>query len=127
MIDLFNSSRDEVIKSSVSQGATTYRYALDNLFPLLDKFDEQRKVQRRKFYERLQKDILKGCIMPPITLAFVDSEHAKITDQNKIQRFISNNIQSGYVLDGMQRLTTLKSASEESNFIFDAPIYILML
>lgn len=124
MIDLFNSSRDEVIKSSVSQGATTYRYALDNLFPLLDKFDEQRKVQRRKFYERLQKDILKGCLMPPITLAFVDSEHANITDQNKIQRFISNNIQSGYVLDGMQRLTTLKDASEADNFIYDRPIYV---
>ncbi|MEN3176413.1 hypothetical protein ABDK75_10485 [Gluconobacter sp. OJA] len=124
MIQLFNSSRDEVIKSSVSQGATEYRYALKNLLPLLDKFSEQRKVQRRKFYERLQKDILKGCLMPPITLAFVDKRYASITDQIQIQEFVSRNISEGYVLDGMQRLTTLKEAESDEKFNPERPLYL---
>jgi len=124
MIELFNSNRDEVIKSTVAQGATTYRYALEKLYPLIDKFEEQRKVQRRKFYERLETDILRGCLMPPITLAFVNTELSKTSNQAALTEFVNNNIGDGYILDGMQRLTTLLSASEGEAFDDDRPLYV---
>lgn len=124
MIQLFNSSRDEVIKSMVAQAATTYRYALDSLYPLIDKFEEQRKVQRRKFYERLENDILRGCIMPPITLAFINEDLSKSNSQSAISDFVNNSISEGYILDGMQRLTTLSSASSKEGFDADRPLYV---
>jgi len=86
------------------------------IFPLIDKFQEQRKVQRKKFYERLRGDILKGCQMPPITLAFVDEAMASSLDSKALSDFINNNISQGYVLDGMQRLNTLSDASIENDF-----------
>lgn len=124
MIELFNSNRDEVIKSTVAQAATTYRYALDKLYPLIDKFEEQRKVQRRKFYERLETDILRGCLMPPITLAFVQDELSKTTDKAAISAYVNENVGDGYILDGMQRLTTLLSASEKEEFDESRPLYV---
>jgi hypothetical protein len=124
MIKLFNSNRDEVIKSTVAQAATTYRYALDHIYPLINKFEEQRKVQRRKFYERLETDILRGCLMPPITLAFINNRLSSTTDQVDISKYINANIGDGYVIDGMQRLTTLLSASEKEGFQDDRPLYV---
>lgn len=116
MIQLFSVSHDDVIRSAVAQGQTTYRYALENLLPLIDKFEDQRKVQRKKFYERLKLDIVRGCQMPPITLAFVDENHAKSLDIRDITKYINENISNGYVLDGMQRLNTLNDASVEAGF-----------
>lgn len=116
MIQLYAVSHDAVIKSAVGQASASYRYALDNIFPLIDKFQEQRKVQRRKFYERLRNDILKGCQMPPITLAFVDERMSQVNDKAELGGFINANIASGYVLDGMQRLNTLNDASIEREF-----------
>ncbi|MCY1648292.1 hypothetical protein OVA11_14835 [Caulobacter sp. SL161] len=117
VIQLYVVSQDQVIKSAVGQGSTTYRFALDSLFPLINKFEEQRKVQRRKFYERLKNDILKGCQMPPITLAFVNRAHSKSLDAQALQRFVNANIGDGYILDGMQRLNTLKDASQSDDFV----------
>ncbi|ATI82906.1 hypothetical protein [Sphingobium yanoikuyae] len=116
MITVYSVVKDEVIRSAVATGFTDYEYALAKLFPLIDKFDEQRKVQRKKFYERLKDDILRGCIMPPITLAFVHKELSNELDKNEIQSFIENNISEGYILDGMQRLNTLQDASSDPNF-----------
>lgn len=124
MIQLFSVGRDEVIRSSVSLGVTNYRYALDNLLPLIDKFDEQRKVQRKKFYERLKLDIVRGCIMPPLTLAFVNDTHALSNSMGDLQAFVQNNIKDGYVLDGMQRLNTLLDASDELDFNENLPLYV---
>jgi hypothetical protein len=116
MIDLYSVSHDAVIKSAVGQASTSYEFALENIFPLINKFEEQRKVQRRKFYDRLRSDIIKGCQMPPITLAFVDAEMSRSLDARAISQFINNNVERGYVLDGMQRLTTLDDASQDAGF-----------
>lgn len=116
MIELYSVSHDAVIRSAVGQANTNYRFALDHIFPLIDKFQEQRKVQRRKFYERLRGDILKGCQMPPITLAFVHEQMAKSLNVDELADFINSNIVHGYVLDGMQRLNTLHDASMEPEF-----------
>ena len=97
-------------------GKATYQFALDNLYPLINRFDAQRKLQDKKFYKRLQKDIVEGCIMPPITIAFIDKNGVDFSNKKEFQEFVNENIHQGYVLDGMQRLNTLKSASEEDNF-----------
>ena len=124
MIEIFNVSRDEVIKSAVSSGKTTYGFALDNLVPLIDKFQEQRKIQGRKFYERLKADIIRGCIMPPITLAFTSDRFCSESVAGPIQTFITNNITEGYILDGMQRLNTLVEASRDAKFDRSRPLFL---
>ena len=115
-IQITDSTRDEVIKSAYAIGRCEYRYALDSLFPLIGRFDEQRKKQGARFYSRLKEDILKGCVMPPVTLAFVSEAGALLTREVDIQRFTEQHIAEGYILDGMQRLNTLHSASLEEGF-----------
>ncbi|MFN5825895.1 MAG: hypothetical protein ACK446_02445 [Rhodobacterales bacterium] len=127
MITVFKVERDEVIKSSVSIASTNYRYALRSLYPLLDRFGEQRKVQSKKFYERLRADILKGCIMPPITLAFDSKEMAPKIDLSVVSDFINQNIKAGYVLDGMQRLNTLRDAALDDSFNYDRPLFLTII
>lgn len=124
MIEIFNVSRDEVIKSAVSSGKTTYGFALDNLVPLIDKFLEQRKIQGRKFYERLKADIIRGCIMPPITLAFTSDPFSSESAIGPMQTFITNNVAEGYILDGMQRLNTLVEASKDAKFDRNRPLFL---
>tara|TARA_R110000751_G_scaffold19678_5_gene58605 strand:- start:995 stop:2032 length:1038 start_codon:yes stop_codon:yes gene_type:complete len=121
---IYDLQHDDVIRSTVLIGVANYRYALENIYPLIDRFEEQRKIQRPKFYERLKKDIISGCIMPAITLAFVDEDISKEKDRDKVVSFVQENIASGYVLDGMQRLNTLMYASEESGFDYDRPVFL---
>jgi hypothetical protein len=108
----------------VAAAMASYDYALDSLFPLLDRFGEQRKTQNKKFYSRLRADIVAGCIMPPITLAFVSPKFSGVTDVSRLQKFINESIADGYILDGMQRLNTLNDASLDPKFDASRPIYI---
>lgn len=126
-LQLFHVSTDSVIKSAVAVGQTDYAYALANLVPLMGRFDEQRKKQSAKFYQRLKDDIVKGCVMPPITLAFVSKDFAESTDLVGIGHFVNENIAEGYILDGMQRLNTLLSASREEGFDASHPIYVTVI
>ncbi|NSY19071.1 hypothetical protein [Neorhizobium sp. AL 9.2.2] len=123
-MELFDVKRDEVIKSAVISGRTTYEDALARFYPLIDRFEEQRKLQRPRFYDRLKKDILGGCIMPPITLAFVNVEMSAEVNIHTISDFIQKEISQGYVLDGMQRLNTLEAASKEDGFDPTRPIFL---
>lgn len=86
----------------MANGRTNYEDAIARFFPLIDRFDEQRKLQRPKFYVRLQGDIVTGCIMPPITLAFVHKEIEDVNSVEKVSAFIDKNISEGCILDGMQ-------------------------
>jgi len=122
-VQLFDVKRDNVIRSAVITGRTTYAEALANFFPLIDRFEEQRKIQRPRFYERLKKDILAGCIMPAITLAFVDKKASSESNIKILSAYVKNNIENGYILDGMQRLNTLKAASKEDEFNDKRPIF----
>jgi len=124
MLQIKDSTRDEVIRSAYAIGRCEYSYALEHLYPLIGRFDEQRKKQSAKFYARLKADILQGCVMPPVTLAFVSKEGAKLTTNSSIQEFVQTNIQNGYILDGMQRLNTLKSASDDLAFPADRHIHV---
>lgn len=123
-IKIFDSENDGVIESYVGMGKATYEYALEKLLPLTKRFDAQRKLQDRKFYKRLQRDIIKGCLMPPITIAFVDKEHTNLDDKAVFETFVNANIEHGYILDGLQRLNTLLSASEDDGFDASRPIHL---
>jgi hypothetical protein len=123
-MQIFDVQTDLVIKSAVASGRTDYRDALARFFPLIDRFDEQRKLQRPKFYERLKGDIVAGCIMPPITLAFIHKYIEDVDSAGKMFEFINNNVSEGYILDGMQRLNTLNAAQGDENFDSSRPIYM---
>ena len=114
-IKIFNLAYDDVISSYVGLGMTNYRYALEKVYPLIDRFEAQRKILDVKFYERLERDILKGCLMPPITLAFV-GEQIELKETEDIEEYVKENIVNGYILDGIQRLTTLHRAKGKDKF-----------
>lgn len=124
MIKVHTTTKDNVIKSTVALGGTDYNYALSRLFGLINRFEHQRKIQSRKFYERLRKDIISGCVMPPITLAFVNPDISTGVDAQIVEDFVNDNINDGYILDGLQRLTTLKEASIEESFSYKCPLYM---
>lgn len=118
MININYSSNDEVINSKVGIGHASYKFAIEKIFPLVNRFGAQRKLQDRKFYERLRRDIINGCLMPPITLAFVLEENDTPETNAEIQDYINKNIESGFILDGMQRLNALKTAQAENPDLF---------
>ncbi|WP_201294535.1 hypothetical protein [Colwellia sp. 20A7] len=122
-ITIFDKANDGVINSVVATGKTTYQYAIDNLFPLINRFSAQRKSQDKKFYARLERDILDHCLMPPITIAFVE-QNFEANNEVEIAEYITNNIQSGYILDGIQRLNTLSRASGNERFDGSQSLYI---
>jgi hypothetical protein len=117
-------THDEVIRSAFAIAVSDYGYAVDNLIPLIGRFEEQRKKQNAKFYARLRSDILKGCVMPPLTIAFVSKANTKLNDKNAVQEFVASNIRDGYILDGMQRLNTLQSAATDEAFDRGRKIYL---
>ena len=59
-IKLHHATNDEVIRSAVALGSANYAFALSDLVPLIGRFDEQRKKQNAKFYQRLKEDIVSG-------------------------------------------------------------------
>ncbi|MEA5421522.1 hypothetical protein VB712_20050 [Spirulina sp. CCNP1310] len=124
IIKVFTSDYDEVIDSYVSMGKTTYNLALEKLYPLINRFEAQRKLQDKKFYKRLQADLVEGCIMPPITVAFIDKERTDLSDKKDFERYVNSNIDYGYILDGMQRLNTLKSAFEIDKIESNRVLYV---
>lgn len=114
-IQIYNLAKDNVISSYVGLGQSDYEYALKRVHPLINRFEAQRKFLDTKFYERLERDILKGCLMPPITLAFVETE-IEFKKGEELTQFLNDNIDKGFILDGIQRLSTLFRASSKENF-----------
>jgi hypothetical protein len=114
---ILDSQSDKVISGITSIGYVTYQYALDNLAPLIDKVEFQRKLQDKKFYKKLERDLEDGCVIPPITIAFIDKSINQRSTLTNIQKFIKDNIDKSFVLDGIQRLNTLSrlKASESMN------------
>jgi len=122
-MELFRVSVDKVIGGFVVSGVTNYEFALSNFLPLMGRLDIQRDALKTKFYSRLEADIVKGCVMPPITIALVNDfdEHATHSD---VVEFIKNNIDNGFVLDGIQRLNTLRRAAKSDGFNSDLDFYV---
>lgn len=101
--------KDEVLGAIYWVGRTDYEFAIAHLFPLIQSLEIQRELQNPSFYSRLRNDLKIGCVIPPITLAFItDSSLSRVNEE-----FINENIESGFVLDGIQRLSAIHRASEE--------------
>lgn len=62
--------------------------------------------------------------MPPITLAFVYSDLANGAKDTDVKNFVNQHIAEGYVLDGLQRLTTLQDAAADDGFSASRPIFM---
>lgn len=110
---IYSQYKDLVIRSKVLLGDICYNEAIEKLFPLVNKFEAQRKLLDTKFYKRLERDILKGCMMPPITIAFVGNINGSIEE---FERYIDDNLEKAYILDGNQRLNTLSRAKGQDGF-----------
>lgn len=125
-LDIFTIDRDEVIESYFLTGSTDYEYALKKFHPLINQLNIQRKIQNKNFYKRLEIDILKGCVMPPITLAFINNNVGNIKTTADFENFVNANIATGFVLDGIQRLNTLERVFNESKGDLDLqrPLFI---
>jgi hypothetical protein len=115
-IEFFSQDKDDVIGGFVISGSTTYEYALEALIPLIGRLDIQRDALKTRFYSRLEDDIVRGCMMPPITIAFIHTFAAKNPGKPTILNFITKNIKNAFVLDGIQRLNTLEKASARDGF-----------
>ena len=128
-MEVFDKEYDKVVKSIFCSGKTTYENAVNNFVPQIDKYYAQRKKIDEKFYEKLERDIVNGCIMPAITIALVLTEEEVTEFRNKpLEDFVAlinekkNNI---YIVDGIQRLNTLKRAFKAD--IKDHKIYFNFL
>jgi hypothetical protein len=83
-----------------------------------DRFEIQRTRQKYKAYNRMQNDILKGALLPTITLAVnpqVVNTYIKLWQHKKHSELIeklydSKNI---YILDGLQRTYIIKDLIED--------------
>jgi hypothetical protein len=115
-IEFYSQDKDDVIGGYVISGSTTYEYALHALIPLIGRLDIQRDALKTNFYSRLEDDIVRGCMMPPITIAFIHSFAAKNPGKAVVSNFITKNIKNAFVLDGIQRLSTLEKASARDGF-----------
>ncbi len=113
---------DTVINGQVAFAKTSYDEAVEVLVPLIDKTEFQRKLQDKKFYNKLERDIEDGCVMPPITVAILTSE--SFANIKSIQDYVNKNIGNAFVLDGIQRLNTLSRAAAKYEFDDSYQIYI---
>lgn len=118
---IYNEYPDNVINSQVLLADVSYDQALKDLFPLINRLDAQRKLLDNKFYKRLERDIIDGCIMPPITIAFVNSTSKDIEDT---ESYVKENISKAYILDGIQRLNTLRRAQGQLGFDGDRKLLL---
>ena len=127
-MQLFDKGFDKVVKSIFCSGKTTYEYAHNNYLPQIDKYYAQRKKVDEKFYQKLERDIVVGCVMPPITIAIVLDSIEEYIDKTKedIVTLLEEQKANLYILDGIQRLNTLKRAYKEEIKGFDIYINVLI-
>lgn len=123
-MEFFTLDQDNVITGYVVNGITSYQFALENFVPLIERLDIQRDVLKTKFYARLELDIVRGCIMPPITIALIHSFGNEQPERDAVFNFIKENIANGFVLDGIQRLNTLLRASKHDTFDGSRPLHV---
>ncbi len=121
---IFDKELDVVIHGLVASGNVSYKYAIDNYVPLINKTEFQRKLQDKKFYQKLERDIEDGCIMPPITIAYVDDTINERSTLDQIESFINNNVNKSFVLDGIQRLNTLSRLINSNKIDFNKKLYV---
>ncbi|MDZ7796957.1 MAG: hypothetical protein U5N56_07900 [Candidatus Marinimicrobia bacterium] len=124
MIKITTSNYDHVIDGHFLTGYTDYKVAVESFYPLINQLDIQRKIQSEKFYKRLEIDLTKNCIMPPLTLALIDDKKLRGSSITECEKYINNNIKNAFVLDGIQRLNTLKRVFDKNDLKLTNPIFL---
>jgi hypothetical protein len=124
MITINTKNYDSVIESHFLTGHTDYKVAVETLYPLINRLQIQRKLQTEKFYKRLELDLKNGCIMPPLTIAIVAETDLSKKQVNDIQKFVNDNINKAFILDGIQRLNTLKRVHDRDELDLSKPIFL---
>lgn len=127
---VYDTCIDKVVNSIFVSGKSDYSEGIDKLVPLINKYAEQRNSLSAKFYDKLKRDIEKGCVMPPLTIAIIDENQILLNSQeienDKIEEFINTNIENAFILDGIQRLSTLNTIPKE-NLELSRPLYVNVL
>ncbi len=122
---------DLVINSKFITGHTNYEYAVKSLYPLMDRLPIQRNLQNPSFYSRLRLDLLKGCVMPPITLAIISDKNILPTKIIDAEKYISDHIKDAFILDGIQRISALyktyKEPEIDRQLDLSRPLYVNLL
>lgn len=121
---IYDTDFDLVINGVVAIGSISYKESIEKLVPLISKTDFQRKLQDKRFYEKLERDIEKGCVMPPITLAYVNDTINVNSSIKDISEYFNENHQKSFVLDGIQRLNTLSRVAENKKLDLDKKLYV---
>lgn len=127
-LEVLDKTKDLVIDSDYLTVKLDYEYALKNLLPLINRLDFQRNTLNRKYYQRLKQDIIDGCILPPLTIAFDsielrDSLSKDGLNYEDISGILHENISDGFILDGIQRLNILNEASDDEKFKINNTLY----
>lgn len=116
---------DDVISGFVVTATATYAEALEHFFPLIGRLDMQRDPLQTRFYSRLEDDLIKGCVMPPISIALIhEFSPQEANNKPAVHDYISEHIKEGFVLDGIQRLTTLHRAATKPGFNTERPLHV---
>lgn len=127
-MEIYSINFDNVINSSFITASANYEFAISQLVPLIDRLDIQRNMQDSKFYSRLETDLVKGCVMPALTLAFIDEEAITIDKTEQIKKYVLGNVKNGFILDGIQRLNTLqRTYKNHENLDLNRIIFINIL
>lgn len=121
---IYDKDFDSVIDGVVANGSITYKDVIEKLVPLISKTEFQRKLQDKKFYEKLERDIEKGCIMPPITIAYVNNQITQQSSTEDVVNFFNANYDTSFVLDGIQRLNTLKRVVDSKTIDLNKNLYL---
>ncbi|MCP4696600.1 MAG: hypothetical protein GY862_07100 [Gammaproteobacteria bacterium] len=93
-----------------------------------NEFQRKRPNDAGAIYSLLKDDLRKGCVIPPIVLAYIDSkptDYANLTNDYILQH-ITGNLNGLLILDGLQRTKTMidvknefKRNNEDSSDEFD--------
>lgn len=114
-IKIYDVQYDKVIKSFYITVGATYDYSVRNFVPLINRLELQRSPLRKSLYKRLEEDIMSGCIMPNITLA-INVKGIMPQREELDEKYVEDNLSDAFVLDGIQRLNTMKRIAENSSF-----------
>ena len=74
-------------------------------------FQRKRVKTSKTVYSLLRQDLEEGCVIPPIVLA-ISTDYRNI-DKDDFYTFITQNLNSVIILDGLQRTYTLIDADDE--------------
>lgn len=92
-------AKDTMIDMTIGEYYTLVKDCLND-----NEYQRKRVRNSGSIYSLLKQDLIKGCIMPPIVLAYTD----KIEDNDNIKAILSASTSKLKILDGLQRSYTIR-------------------